>query len=383
MKAIRSRLGARLFLSYLVVILVGMAAIGVAARWAAPRAFERHMGPLGLVGMGRMMGRDPNLPLPGVMMADVYDQVRASFDEALWIAVIAAASVASLVSLGLSRSIVAPLREMMHASQRIAAGHYDERVEITGEDELGELGVRFNAMAEKLEQVETMRRRLIGDVAHELRTPLTAIQGSMEGLVDGLLPATQETYEQLRAEAKRLGRLVDDLQELSRVESHAYQLDLGPVDLMGLAATTLRRLGPQFAEKGVKFEMEPLQKGSEQTLLVRADEDRILQVMTNLAANALQHTPPGGSVTIGLSQGAAEARVAFRDTGEGIAPEHLPLIFDRFYRVDKSRSRLQGGSGIGLTIARYLVEAHGGAIWAESDGEGKGSVLQFTLPLEK
>jgi histidine kinase len=382
MNAVRARLGLRLFLSYLVVILVAMVAIGVASRWATPRAFQRHMRPLFTAGEpGRMMGMDRGLAPPLGMMPEFYADFQASFDEAMLLAVMAAAMAAIVVSLALSRSIVAPLRAMMRASGRIAAGKYDERVEIAGPDELGQLGIRFNAMAEKLEQVESMRRRLIGDVAHELRTPLTAIQGSMEGLVDGVLPPTRETYEQIRGEAVRLGRLVDDLQELSRVESRAYALDLRDVDLLGLAKTAVKRLGAQFREKGVDLKLESGGAAASSSVRARVDEDRILQVLTNLAANALQHTPAGGQVTISLSIAGREARVAVRDTGVGIGAEHLPLIFDRFYRVDKSRSRLHGGSGIGLTIARHLVEAHGGRIWAESEGEGKGSVLSFTLPL--
>src|SRR6185369_11428938 len=148
-------------------------------------------------------------------------------------------------------SVVAPLRAMMKASQRIAEGHYDERVRITGSDELAQLGARFNRMTERLEQTETMRRQLLGDVSHELRTPLTAIGGYMEGLIDGVLPATPETYEQVRYEALRLGRLVDDLQELSLVESGSFQLDLRPLSFSAPLATTAKRLSQPFSEKGV------------------------------------------------------------------------------------------------------------------------------------
>jgi histidine kinase len=266
---------------------------------------------------------------------------------------------------------------MTAASQRIAEGHYEERVQIRGADELGQLAGRFNQMAEKLEQVESMRRRLIGDVTHELRTPLTAIKGSAEGLLDGILPATDETYGQIHAEAERLSRLVDDLQELSRVEAHAYQLDFRDVDASALIRTVVKRMQFQFDERRIALTTNL----PAQPLYIHVDEDRIVQVLTNLVGNSLNYTPADGQVTISVESSGKEARFSIRDTGVGIPPEHLPHIFDRFYRVDKSRSRAHGGSGIGLTIARHLVEAHGGKIWVESEGEGKGSTFVFTVPL--
>jgi histidine kinase len=269
---------------------------------------------------------------------------------------------------------------MSLAAQRIADGRYDERVEVNGEDELADLAARFNQMAEKLSQVEAMRRRLIGDVSHELRTPLTAIKGSMEGLMDGILPANEETYQQIHAEADRLNRLVDDLQELSRVESRAYELDLQAVDLPPLVRAVVKRLTPQAESRRISLEFD-LPPDLPQVL---ADQDRIVQVLTNLANNALQYTPEGGEIIISAQHRNGKAQISVRDTGIGIPAEHVKHIFDRFYRVDKSRSRQNGGgSGIGLTIARALVEAHGGRIWVESVGEVQGSVFHFTLPVAK
>ncbi|MBI5296236.1 MAG: HAMP domain-containing protein [Chloroflexi bacterium] len=385
MSLIRSRLGIRLFLSFLAVILIGMTVIFLITRFTTPRAFQNHLlymeeqlG-MGMTGQGQGQGRGQGNGQGGGMMADFYQNFQASFNESLLISVLAASLAAVGVSILLSRSIVAPLRAMMSASQRIAEGHYDERVQATGKDELGQLALRFNQMAEQLEQVESMRRRLIGDVTHELRTPLTAIKGSMEGLIDGVLPSSPETFEQIHQEADRLSRLVDDLQELSRVEARAYPLDLRPVDAAALMGTIRKRLGFQFEDKGVSLtsSLPP------SPVRVLADEDRIVQVLTNLAGNALQHTPAGGSVTLGVQSEGDEILFIVRDTGAGIPAEHLTHIFDRFYRVDKSRSRVRGGSGIGLTIAKHLVEAHGGRIWAESDGEGKGSTFFFTLPASK
>lgn len=382
MNLIRSRLGVRLFLSFLVVILIGMSVLFATTSFTTPGAYQRHLqfmeqqiGGTGMMGQGQGQAMGPGRG----MMSEYYLDFQASFNESLLIAVGVATLAAVAASILLSRGIVSTLRAMMLASQRIAEGHYDERVQVVGADELAQLAGRFNQMAAQLEQVESMRRRLIGDVSHELRTPLTAIKGSMEGLIDGILPATPETYEQIHQEADRLNRLVDDLQELSRVEARAYSLDVRPLDVSALVATIVKRLGFQFDDKRVTLRSNlpaDLQR-------ILADEDRVVQVLTNLVGNALQYTPAGGSVTISAQRADEEIQIAVRDTGAGIPAEHLAHIFDRFYRVDKSRARVHGGSGIGLTIAKHLVEAHAGRIWAESDGEGKGSVFIFTLPVEK
>ena len=367
-------LGAKIFFSYLVIIVLGVIVLVVASQFILPTAFNRHMaGMMGSRMMDDMMGG-------GEPMSQLFVDFRASFNEALMYAAITAMIAALALSFLFSRSVVAPVLTMSEATQRIADGRYDERVRVAGVDELSQFAARFNQMAEKLEQVESMRRRLIGDVSHELRTPLTAIKGSMEGLMDGILPANDETFEQIHAEADRLNRLVDDLQELSRVESHAYQLDFRSLDVSSLVATVTKRLASKAESKHVSldFDLSPYLPP------VLGDEDRAIQIFTNLTGNALQYTPEGGSVIISAERINDEVQFSVHDTGIGIAPEHLPHIFDRFYRADKSRSRQSGGgSGIGLTIARALVEAHGGRIWAESEGEEQGSTFIFTLPIMK
>jgi histidine kinase len=330
---------------------------------------------------------------------DLFANFRAAFNETLLLAALASVLAAAAASFLIAGRIVAPVWAMTAASRRIAAGSYSERVPVqtqTGqEDELGQLAVSFNTMAAQLEQTETMRRRLIGDVAHELRTPLTTIKGSMEGLIDGVLTGDAATYQQLYREADRLGRLVDDLQELSRVESGAFALERRSIKVEELVRGVAARMQTQYAEKGVSL----LDDCSTNLPAVMADEDRLTQVLTNLLGNALQYTPEGGAVRLRCAQvdrGFLAGRfadleetdpgsgkwmlVSVQDNGIGIAPEHLQHVFDRFYRVDKSRSRSGGGSGIGLTIARRLVEAHGGRIWAESGGIGKGSTFTFCLP---
>ena len=389
MKTIRTHLGVKLLLSYFAVILVGVIVLAVTVPAVLPDAFNRHLAGMGVTtGMGMMGGNGPGQGLGqgqgfgagqgGGMMAELYNGFRAGVFEALAWAAVISVLMAVLISLVLSRSILHPLRDMMQASQRIAEGHYDERVKAVGGDELGQLAERFNQMAEKLNQAEAMRRQLIGDVSHELRTPLTAIKGSMEGLMDGVLPATDETYQQIHQEADRLNRLVDDLQELSRVEAGAYELDVRSTQLAPMLETLTKRFRQQFEAKRIGLDL------SLPTDLppVRADEHRILQVLTNLTGNALMYTPAGGTVTVSAARVDGMVQVTVRDTGAGIAPEHLSHLFDRFYRVDKSRSRTAGGgSGIGLTIAKHLVEAHGGKIWVESEGIGQGSAFSFTLPV--
>lgn len=370
---LRRHLSWKLFLSYLVVIVVGTVVLASAAEFIVPSAFERH-----LATMGAMMRGNPMM-----MEMDLFTNFRNAVNEALALAALAAFLVAVAVSIFVSRQVVTPVRELMTASQRIAEGHYHERVHVPGVsdrdelDELGRLALSFNRMAAKLEQIEATRRELIGNVAHELRTPLATIKGSMEGLIDGVLPTEAATFQQIYREADRLQRLVDDLQELSRVEAGAFALQRRPASANELVATTVARLERQFEEKSVMLETEvPANLPP-----VLADEDRIGQVLLNLVGNALQYTPAGGQVRVTAHHEGAEAHIAVTDSGIGIAVEHLPLLFTRFYRVDKSRSRAGGGSGIGLTIAKHLVEAHGGRIWAKSPGPGQGSTFTFTLPL--
>ena len=378
--AVRRHLSWKIFISYLIVIMIGAIVLTTATEFILPRSFDRHLADMGSMMVTMMgsssMGMDLN--------ADLFTNFRSAVNEALTIAALAAVITAIAVSLFVSRQVVTPVREMMIASRFISEGHYKERVHVPGDpskgelDELSQLALSFNQMAAKLEQVEVMRRQLIGDVSHELRTPLTTIKGSMEGLMDGVLPANEETFHGIYREADRLQKLVSDLQELSRVEAGAYELEFKPVDVIDLVTATVNRLALQFEEKGVILEID-VPNGLPK---VKADEDRIGQVLLNLVGNALQYTPSGGKVKVATTHHDNEIITSVSDTGIGLSAEHLEYIFTRFYRIDKSRSRVGGGSGIGLTIAKYLVEAHGGRIWVESPGSGKGSTFIFTLPIK-
>ena len=379
MKYIRERLGAKLFLANLMVILVGVIILAITIQVTIPAAFNRHMGMMNQAttnGMGMGQGQSQGQGFGKTL----FENFRAGMFESLGYAVTASVLAALLVSLFLSHRIVAPVRRLTDASQHLADGHYDKRVRVSGADEIAQLAVRFNQMATQLEQVESMRRQLIGDVTHELRTPLTSIKGYMEGIMDGVLPSTPETFNQIHHEADRLSRLVDDLQELSRVEAKAYPLDIHSVTVSNLVQTTIKRLAPQATAKHIGLRSSlPADLPH-----IQADEDRITQVLVNLVANAIQYTPEDGDVTISAVRHEDEIYISVKDSGIGIPPEHLANLFTRFYRVDKSRSRnAGGGSGIGLTIAKHLVEAHGGRLWAESKGEGQGSTFTFSLKIAR
>lgn len=373
MRFFRRFLGIKFFISYFVVILVVIIVLATAAKFVIPNAFERHM-----EAMTAIMGE-----AAVSLEEDLFQNFNDAVNEALLLATSAALISALVVSYFVSRQVVAPIHRMMAASQYIAEGHYDERVQIPGGaktedmDELAQLASRFNQMAYKLEQAENLRRQLIGDIAHELRTPLSTIKGSMEGLIDGVLPAENETFQEVYKEADRLQRLVQDLQDLNRVEAGAFQLKLEPISVKTLIETTQSRLYRQFEEKEVSLSMDIPDNLPD----VNVDEDRFGQVFLNLVGNALQYTPAGGHVKITAYTQGDKMLISIADSGIGVDPAHLPHIFTRFYRADKSRSRVGGGSGIGLTIAKHLVEAHGGTITGESPGVGKGSTFTISLPL--
>ena len=370
---IRARLSlrARLFLAHLLVIAVGIGTLLLVTLLVAPNIHDRLM--------GEVMGADSGMMSSGMMGSmdtALAAAFRATMLQALLLSGSAAVLAAVVVSLVVSARIVMPIGRLLAASKRIAAGRYAERVPEDGRDELAALATQFNTMAAELEAAERRRVALIGDVAHELRTPLATIEGYTEGLLDGVVEPAPATWAVLHDEVGRLRRLVAELQELSRAEARQLPLHLAPAAPAELLAQAVARVAPQFAEKGIAL----VQEAAAHLPSVRADADRVIQVLINLLGNALRCTPTGGTVTARVIQEGGEVVFSVTDTGIGIAPEHLPHLFERFYRVDKARSRALGGSGIGLTIAKALVEAHGGRIWAESSGAGHGARFAFTLP---
>lgn len=362
---IYSRLELRILLSYLVVIALAMIILALAANVVAPAAFSRHIAQM-RSGAGA-----------ATLARDLFMNFGAAVEEAVLFAAVVASLFAVVISLLVTRRIVVPINDMTQASRRIAQGRYNERVPVAGQDQMAELARSFNQMAEALENIENTRRSLIADVAHELKTPLASIQGYIEGLIDGVLPAQPATYNLIYREASRLQRLVRDLEELSRLEAGKVGLRPRSLPVQALVDLAVERLRPQFQDKSIVITTH-LPSDPPHVL---ADEDRIVQVLLNLLGNALQYSPTGGRVSVRVVQEGPFARISVTDTGMGIAADHLPHIFERFYRVDKSRSRAGGGTGIGLTIAQHIVEAHGGRIWAESPGPGRGSTFHFTLPI--
>jgi histidine kinase len=387
------KLGWKIFASYLLVLVVSGLVLIVSTSYAAPTAFAQHVRQMGwmvemedaeaqeMMSQGQGQGQQHRHGSGGTrsqqLVADLEENFRQTLNTALLRSALAATLTTVILSLFVSQRITQPIRQLVKASHRIASGHYGEHLVIKSHDELGELTQSFNSMAAKLAETETLRLQLIADVSHELKTPLASITGYMVGLQDGVIPATDETFQKVQREADRLQRLVHDLQELSRAEAGQLPMKVQPCDAGQLIHDTVEWIRPQFEDRGVLLNVEV----PSECIQVRCDYDRVRQVILNLLGNALQYTPEGGRVTITLTNGEGVAAFKVVDTGMGIAQENLERIFQRFYRVDKSRSRASGGSGIGLTIASHIVRSLGGRIWAESDGIGKGSTFCFTLPL--
>jgi two-component system sensor histidine kinase BaeS len=276
----------------------------------------------------------------------------------------------------LSRRISDPIRKLSLAAEKLGKGDLTQRIDISTRGEMGMLAQSFNNMAADLEKSEQAQKNMIGDAAHELRTPLSNILGYLEAVRDGVAEPDARTLEILNGEAQSLNHIVDDLQMLSLAEAGQLKLDFQPVDPVELSRPVAEALLMLARAKGIELAFE-FPAGLPR---VRADGQRIRQVLRNLVSNAISHTPEGGRVTLGARAEGAQVRFLVADNGEGIPAQDLPLIFERYYRVDKSRHRRTGGTGLGLTIARRLVELHQGTMAVEST-LGKGSTFSFTLPV--
>jgi two-component system OmpR family sensor kinase/two-component system sensor histidine kinase BaeS len=308
-------------------------------------------------------------------------QFLSSVNRAIVWSSIAAGLVALILGGWLFVQITAPLRKLSQAAEAIAGGDLSQRVDIRSKDELGRLGRSFNRMAENLSQAETQRKHMIADVAHELRTPLAVLQAGLEGMQDGVIAMDLAQVETLHEQTLLLNRLVGDLRLLSLMEAGELRLERQDVALADFLRKLADAMEPQAAAKGVQLELD-VPEGLPD---VSIDTDRMTQVLNNLVSNALRYTPAGGKITIGASEDPTGWILTVTDTGTGISPEQLELIFDRFYRADPSRSRSSGGSGLGLAIVKQLVEAHGGTVRAQSpvffdQAEPYGSRFLVTLP---
>ena len=299
----------------------------------------------------------------------------ASVNRTLLLVAVVAGLGAVLLILGLSRRILAPVEALTAAVRRMEAGDLSQRVEVTSRDEISELARAFNAMADGLARLEELRRNMVTDVAHELRTPLSNIRGYLEALQDGVVEPEERIIDSLYEEAILLNHLVDDLQELSLAEAGHLKLECQPVALADVVDRAVEAVRPRAEAEEIRLQVD-----LPEDFLVDVDPQRMGQVLRNLLDNGLTHTPPGGEVGVAARASDQWVEVSVQDTGSGIAGEDLPYVFERFYRADKSRSRATGGAGLGLAIAKQLVEAHGGRIWVEST-EGEGSTFTLALPI--
>jgi two-component system sensor histidine kinase BaeS len=298
-----------------------------------------------------------------------------SVTKAVGLAVVVAGGMSLLLGTLIFIRVTRPLREIQRASHHLAAGDLTARVPISTKDELSQVADSFNQMASQLENQQRLRKQMIADIAHELRTPISVFQGTLEGMLDGVLKPEPSELHDLHDEARRLARLVEELRTLSLAEAGQLRLKRQPVDLGELSSTLVQRMSPLAQTREVAIETE-IREGLP---LVSVDADRIVQVLTNLLDNALRYTPAGGQVTVRVSRANGQVQMAVEDQGPGIPEEQLPYVFERFWRGDRSRSRDSGGSGLGLAIARQLVELHGGTIAATSQ-MGKGSTFWIALP---
>ncbi len=309
------------------------------------------------------------------------NELAAGFRESVLLAVglaaLSAIAAGLVTSLLLSREIVRPLQQLAQASERIAGGHYGERMAVPRSDELAQVANSFNQMAQALAEVEQTRVSLLGDVSHELRTPLTSLSGYLEGMLDGVFPCDEETLALMYQEVRRMRRLVGDLQMLSRVEAGQISLNMGTFDVTALVQRAVAKLQPQWQAARLAVEVQ----GPSRPLLVYADPDRVDQILINLLGNALAYSAADSQIRVTIAPYGRFARVSVIDQGIGIDPAQIPYLFERFFRADRSRARGSGGSGIGLTISRHLSWALGGELSAESAGPGQGSTFSFTLPL--
>ncbi|MFP4345775.1 MAG: ATP-binding protein [Anaerolineales bacterium] len=295
--------------------------------------------------------------------------------SALLIGAVGAFSVALLVGGLLVRNIVRPVQALTTAAGAVAAGDLDVRAPVAGEDEIGRLGGAFNTMAESLERAQAARRQQTADIAHELRNPLAVLQGTLEAVVDGVYPPTTENLEPALDQVRTLNRLVEDLRLLALVDAGELPLERQPLDPLPLLRRVAEAYRVPMQEQGPAFEV--VLPASLPT--VSADADRLTQVVGNVLGNAVKYVPQEGRVLLRATAREGGVVVEVVDDGPGLRPEEYEHLFQRFWRGEPSRSRATGGSGLGLAIARWVIEAHGGRIWAEPS-PGGGLTVAFWLP---
>jgi signal transduction histidine kinase len=357
-------LRARLFLSHIIVMVVGLMTLFTIGKISSPRFFALYLQQFE-VGEWTVRQVKPKLVQN---FEDAWNQ------GAFW-SIAVGASTAGALSYLVTKRIVQPLIQMEEITKKFAAGHLEERVPPNEIPEVDQLAASFNRMAASLEDVEQRRRELVGDLTHELRTPLTVLKGYLEGLADGTIEPSGDVFQRLSKETVRMQRLVNDVQELSRMEAGYLPIKSRPMDLYPLLSSVVQRFADQLAEDSPQL----LLNVPPSCPLALADPERVEQILVNLIGNALRYTA-AGSVTVQVEPALDKLWIAVIDTGQGIAPDDLPHVFERFWRADRSRDRSSGGTGIGLAICRRLVELQNGRIEVKSQ-VGVGSRFRFSLPL--
>jgi signal transduction histidine kinase len=281
-----------------------------------------------------------------------------------------------LVGVISSRGLSAPLRNLAKAAQAVGSQDLSQRIDVKGSDEIREVALAFNAMAAALEEADHLRNNMLADIAHELRTPLSVIQGNLRAILDDVYELDKVEVARLYDQTRQLSRLVEDLHDLTLLEAKQFSFNLSELDLIELVQNVGAIYQPIFEDVGVNLQLDLPGEVSQ----VEGDQARLTQCLNNLLNNALRHTPEGGEVRITLQEEGDQVRLSVQDNGAGIEEDHLPHLFDRFYRVDPDRNRKTGGSGLGLAITQALVLAHEGTISAISDGRDRGSTFSIRLP---
>src|SRR3954465_2179193 len=290
-----------------------------------------------------------------------------------WVIAALAVVLAAIVAVILARAFLLPVKQLAEATHRLAAGAYDTRVAVRSTDEIGRLGEDFNRLAHALERNEQLRRRFIADVSHELRTPLAIARGEIEAFEDGVRPLSRESIGSLKHEVQALGKLVEDLYQLSLADVGALAYRKEPVDVAEVAREAVDAFGERLRERGLRVDAQLA------PAKVFGDGDRLGQAFRNLLENSLRYTDPGGTLRIGVKREAGRVAVEFEDSAPGVAAQAMPHLFERFFRAEGSRNRAHGGAGLGLAIVRSIVEAHGGEIKANASSLG-GLAVSIELP---
>ncbi|MEJ2655985.1 MAG: ATP-binding protein [Desulfobacterales bacterium] len=306
----------------------------------------------------------------------IHDMFVSAVHRYLIWASLSALLLAVLLSFLLIKRVLEPLAQMMAITRRISSGDYSASIPIRSRDEVGQLALAFNRMADSLREIEQLRKTMMIDVAHELRTPLSNIQGYLEALIDDVVPKSKDTFELLHEETLRLTHLVEDILRLAKADAAKETLDPIQIRMRDVIDDAIDIFGSQFEAKGIHIDS----KGVDETVRVYADSDKLSQIVRNLMQNAVQYTVSGGTVKIFTQPVDRQVRVVIANTGVEVDEQDLPFIFERFYRGEKSRSREHGGAGIGLAIVKGLVDAHNGKVGAQiHDNE---TYIWFSLPAD-